>query len=71
MLTRKEVQSRVPKCLVNFAIDPELLTEIDAAADDDGMSRSEWIRDSLRAKLVWRRDPEAFTPSKPSESEAD
>lgn len=45
----------MPKVPVNSTIDYDLLQRIDAAAQADGMTRSEWLRDAARAKLQWRR----------------
>lgn len=45
----------MPKPLINFLIDADLLREIDEAAAEDGLTRSAWLRDALRAKLRWRK----------------
>lgn len=47
----------MPKVPVNSTIDYDLLQKIDAAAQADGMTRSEWLRDAARAKLDWRKLP--------------
>jgi metal-responsive CopG/Arc/MetJ family transcriptional regulator len=54
LLSGQEV-ARMPKVPVNSTIDYDLLQRIDAAAQADGMTRSEWLRDAARAKLQWRR----------------
>ena len=36
---------------VNFAMSPDMLADIDAAAERDGVSRSEWVRQAVAEKL--------------------
>lgn len=45
----------MPKVPVNSTIDFDLLQRIDAAAQADGVTRSEWLRDAAKAKLEWRK----------------
>ena len=35
----------------NFAMSPDMLADIDAAAEQDGVSRSEWVRQAVAEKL--------------------
>lgn len=44
----------MPKAPINMTIDYDLLQRIDEAAAEDGLTRSEWMRDAARSKLAWR-----------------
>ncbi len=49
----------MPKAPINMTIDYDLLQRIDEAAAEDGLTRSEWMRDAARSKLTWRKLTEA------------
>jgi metal-responsive CopG/Arc/MetJ family transcriptional regulator len=53
-----------PKVYFNWTVDLELLERIEEAAEQANTSRSAWLRDAARAKLLWEQDPEAFSPEK-------
>ena len=51
-LTAKRSPGRPPiGRQVNFSMSPDMLADIDAAAERDGVSRSEWVRQAVAEKL--------------------